>query len=118
MGREDHASINETFRLLSHPRQRFVLQYFKQYTNPIGLDDLAARVARWEQDVTEPSAEEIGRVRTTLHETYLPNLVAAGVISYDQEHNIRYDSAAIAASMENACSVIEFVWHPETKAEE
>ncbi|GAB7020416.1 DUF7344 domain-containing protein [Halostagnicola bangensis] len=114
MGREDHASIDDTFSLIAHPRQRLVLQYFKQHTNPVALDELAARVARWEQAATDPSDEEISRVRTTLQETHLPNLMAAGLIDYDSDdHTIRHDRAAIAASMETANSVMEFLWHPE-----
>ena len=110
MGHEDHASIDETFRLLSQPRQRFVLQYFKQHTNPIALSDLAARVARWEQDATEPSSDEVSCVCTSLDETYLPELMEIGLIDYDHaDHMIRHDRAAIAASIENASSVMGFL---------
>lgn len=119
MGREDHASIDGTFSLLSHPRQRLVLQYFKQHANPIALADLAARVARWEQDATEPSTDVVSRVRTSLHETHLPKLVEAGVIDYDDDgQTIEYDRAAIAASIENAGSVMEFLWRPAKTAED
>lgn len=118
MGREDHASIDETFTLVGNRRQRLVIQYFKQHANPVALADLAARVARWERDATEPSADEVNRVCASLHETHLPKLVELGLIDYDLDaQTIRYDPAAIAASVENAGSVMDFLWRTE-EAEE
>jgi len=49
MDPEKHPSISESFELLSSNRRRLVFQYLKQHPNPIALDALAARVARWEQ---------------------------------------------------------------------
>lgn len=116
MGREDHASIDETFELLSDPFQRLVLQYFKHHVNPVGFTDLAARVARWQRVGTEPSDAEVARVQTVLHETHLPKLVELGLIEYDADgRTIEYDKAAIAASIENAGSVMDFV-RPTTNA--
>ncbi|WP_435156477.1 DUF7344 domain-containing protein [Haladaptatus sp. DFWS20] len=119
MERDDHPSVDEIFEVLTHPRRRLLLQYFKHNSNPIDLDDLATRVARWEQDpAAVPSEIEIDHVRTALHKTHLPQIDAVGLIDYDLDsHAIHYDQSRIRAAMENVVNVIEFLYtqQPDSK---
>lgn len=115
MEHASHASIDETFALLSHDRRRLVLQYFKQYANPIELDTLAGRVARWEQDLgTEPLDQEVERVEQSLHETHLPKFGKTVLVKYDSDsREVRYDGEAIGASLANANNVMDFLWRAD-----
>lgn len=115
MERDDHPSVDEIFEVLTHPRRRLLLQYFKHNSNPIDLDDLATRVARWEQQPAAVPAEiEIGQVFTALHKTHLPQIDAIGLIDYNPaNHTIHYDRMKITAAMENAINTIEFLYTVE-----
>ena len=120
MDPEEHPSVSESFELLSSDRRRLVFQYFKQHPNPIVLDNLAARVARWEQAAAvEPSAAEIEAVRESLRTTHLRKLSETGLISYDDDDRgeITSDTATIVASLENARNAMEFLWHAEPDEE-
>ena len=119
MDPEEHPSVSESFELLSSNRRRLVFQYFKQHPNPIALDALAARVARWEQAAAvEPSAAEIEAVRKSLRTTHLRKLAETGLISYDDgREEITSHTVTIVASMENARNAMEFLWHAEPDGE-
>lgn len=108
---DDHASINETFALISHPRRRLVLQYFNQHSNPIAVGDLAARVARWEHPGEEPPAHEVEQVQETLTTTHLPNFAKTVLATHDTDRDeVTYDGDAIAASLVNVHDIIGFLW--------
>ncbi|WP_435159802.1 DUF7344 domain-containing protein [Haladaptatus sp. DFWS20] len=115
MERDDHPSVDEIFAVLTYPRRRLLLQYFKHNPNPIDLDDLAARVARWEQQPAAVPAEiEIDQVSTALHKTHLPQIDAIGLINYDPDsQTIHYNQRKITAMMENAINTIEFLYTVE-----
>jgi|GEM_PF-865183 DNA-binding transcriptional ArsR family regulator len=119
MDPEKHPSISESFELLSSNRRRLVFQYLKQHPNPIALDALAARVARWEQaPAVEPPAAEIESVRESLRTTHLRKLSETGLISYDDgREEITSHTATIVASLENARNVMEFLWQAEPDGE-
>ena len=114
-----HVSVDNIFSVLSHNRRRLALQYFRQYHNPIDLDDLARRIARWEQpSTTVPAEVEVEQVRTALHETHLPELEGMGFIEYQREsRSITTDEAKVTAAMENAVNVIEFLYDGSESAE-
>ncbi|MWG34207.1 DUF7344 domain-containing protein [Halomarina oriensis] len=112
MESDEHVSVDDIFEGLSHNRRRLALQYFKQYENPIELDDLAERIARWEQTPTAVPAEvEVEAVRTALHRTHLPKLDELGFIEYQSEREaILTNNARITAAMENAIIVVGFLY--------
>ena len=109
---DSHVTMDEIFSALGHNRRRLALQYFKQYHNPIDLDDLAERIARWEQTPTAAPAEvKVEQVRTALHKTHLPTLDELGFIEYQHEsQTITTDETKITAAMENAENVIAFLY--------
>ena len=118
--RDGHVSVDGIFELLSHNRRRLALQYFRQYDNPIDLDDLARRIARWEQPAaTVPLEVEVDTVRTALHETHLPMFVEMGLVDYgvDDGTVVQSDESVVAA-MENGIDVIEFLYDGSRGAEE
>ena len=115
MASEEHASVEETFSLVSHPRRRLVVQYFKQNPNPIVVSDLADRVARWEQDqARKPPSCDVETVQRTLVESHLPKMEEClWLTSTDECTEVVYDGHAIAVSLRNASDVIGFLWHPD-----
>ncbi len=117
---DGHVSVDDIFGVLSHNRRRLALQYFKQFENPIPLDDLAERVARWEQTPAAVPAEvEVDAVRTALHKTHLPKLDELGFIEYDSEREvILTNEQKITAAMENAIDVIGFLYDGEATGED
>lgn len=120
MKTDDRVSVDELFALLSESRQRLVLQYFKQHANPIDLDALAARVARWEENNGEqPSSEAVADVRSALHQTHLPLLVALELADYDRaQQTVTYDSAAITAIIHTVRDVLSFLWDADERPAE
>ena len=109
---DEHATTDDIFDLLSHNRRRLALQYFKQNGNPVDVETLARRVARWEQpSATVPADVEVEQVRTALERTHLPKLEEAGLIERRPDDGVvTTEHEAIAAAMENAITVIEFLF--------
>lgn len=114
-----HATVDDVFDLLSDNRRRLALQYFKQNGETVEIDSLARRVARWEQSsATVPADIEVEQVRTALVRTHLPKFEDVGLIEYHPEEGIvRTESEAIGAAMENAISVIEFLFDESVAAD-
>jgi DNA-binding transcriptional ArsR family regulator len=73
--------------MLSNQRRRHVLYYVNRESEPVSLRDLAERIAAWENDVavSELDYKQRKRVYTSLHQTHLPKLDDAGIISYDRD---------------------------------
>ncbi|MWG32917.1 DUF7344 domain-containing protein [Halomarina oriensis] len=109
---DGHFSVDRIFGVLSHDRRRLALQYFKQNGTPVAVDDLARRIARWEQtSAAVPSDVEVKQVRTALEKTHLPEFEAVGFVTYDSETElVSYDDVAIEGAMENAINVIGFLF--------
>ncbi|MFC6838408.1 DUF7344 domain-containing protein [Halomarina ordinaria] len=118
MERDGHVSVDDIFQLLSHNRRRLALQYFKQYHNPIALDDLAFRIARWEQPpAATPARVEVDQTRTALQKTHLPMFSEMGFIEYQTvNQTIRCNDATISAAMESAINVIGFLFDERNAA--
>lgn len=70
------------FSVLSNARRRDVLRLLDAYDEPVGISDLAERIAAWENDTTPESItyKQRKRVYTSLHQTHLPALEDAGLI--------------------------------------
>ena len=77
----------ELLRLLANPRRRFLLHCLNQTTHPFELQILARKTAAWEADMSPEtvSADHIERVRTSLYHKHIPKLVAAGLLSFDEQ---------------------------------
>jgi DNA-binding transcriptional ArsR family regulator len=75
------------FEILSNPRRRFTIYYLRQHGEPVDLQELAAQVAAWENevDVEELTKQERKRVYVSLYQTHVPKLADAGIIDYDQD---------------------------------
>lgn len=115
----NHATVDDVFDLLSHNRRRLALQYFRQNGNPVDVEALARRVARWEQpSATVPADVEVEQVRTALERTHLPMFEDVGFVELHLEEGIvTTESAAIVAAMENAINVIEFLFDEPAAAD-
>lgn len=83
----DGSGLSETFDLLTHPFRRYMLYYLEKESGAIPIDTLAARIAKWNGDLSgtnQPTREEI---TTALYHIHLPKLASAGVISFGSNRN-------------------------------
>lgn len=78
-------SKDELFKVLGNRRRRHVLHYLEWRDRPVRLDELAERIAAWENDTTEEAigSDERKRVYTALQQFHLPKLEDAGLVRYD-----------------------------------
>jgi len=78
----------EIFELLSNDRRRYVLRYFRRTDQAVDLSSLVRQVAAWEQEVSaeEVTRDERKRVYTSLRQTHLPKMEAAGFVTFDAEN--------------------------------
>jgi hypothetical protein len=74
---------DELRALLANPRRRFVLRSLLSQRT-VGLDRLAARLARWENDTEEPTDAEHDRAYTALASVHVPRLAEAGIVAFDR----------------------------------
>ncbi|MCU4754270.1 hypothetical protein OB919_20185 [Halobacteria archaeon AArc-curdl1] len=82
---ETEVSKDDLFKVLGNRRRRHVLHYLEWRDRPVGLDELAERIAAWENDTTEEAigSTERKRVYTALQQFHLPKLEEAHLIAYD-----------------------------------
>ncbi|MFB6182912.1 MAG: hypothetical protein ABEI96_00010 [Haloarculaceae archaeon] len=83
-------SKGEVFELLRNRRRRFVLHYLKRFRGPVSVRDLATQIAAWEsgQPVDDVTRDQRRRVYTTLQQTHLDKMDAAGIIEYDADEKV------------------------------
>jgi hypothetical protein len=74
---------DELHALLSNGRRRFVLRSLLDQPT-LGLDRLAKRLARWENDTDEPTDAQRTRAYTALASIHLPRLVEARIVTFDR----------------------------------
>lgn len=76
----DHA-----FEALAHPRRRYLLYTLDEATEWT-LQELAEKVAAWENDVPESTLydDEVERVYVSLYHNHVPKLVADGIVVFDE----------------------------------
>ncbi|MGM0591481.1 MAG: DUF7344 domain-containing protein [Halobacteriota archaeon] len=84
---ETPLSQDTIFSILSNERRRLVIHYLKRHRESVRLRDLSTQVAAWENgvDVAELTYKQRKRVYTSLHQTHLPKLYAAGIVDYDRD---------------------------------
>lgn len=76
---------DELFKVLSHPRRRFTLQYLQIVETPLPVDELTTELGLWEDQrtgVDESRGERLATKISLIH-NHLPRMADAGVISYD-----------------------------------
>lgn len=85
----DEASLTPSvvFGILADKRERFILHLLEARGGTISVEELATRIAAWEQDTTREllTNEMEERVRQTLHHADLPKLASYDLITYDPE---------------------------------
>lgn len=84
---------DRVFEALSHRRRRYVFYHVRNHERT-DVDDLAARVAAWEQNtsIEHVSSRTIERVQRELVHAHLPKLADYGLIEYDQRSGaVSYD---------------------------
>lgn len=84
----EHRSEHEVYNALKNLRRRYALYYLKQCEASVPLGQLAEQIAAWENNTTveNVTAEQRKSVYSALHQTHIPKLVDAGVISYDRNN--------------------------------
>jgi hypothetical protein len=75
-------SRDVVFATLSNARRRHVIHYLKRFGGPVTIRQLAEQIAAWENETakSEVTYKQRKRVYTSLHQTHLPKLAAAGII--------------------------------------
>jgi len=83
-------SRDEGYALLANRRRRYVIDDLHDRDEPVGLGLLAERVAAWEHDVPLAAVDSGQRksVYTSLLQTHLPKLEAAGIVTYDADRKV------------------------------
>jgi len=84
---ETAASLDALLSAVAHERRRAVLNVLNGADEEtIAFDTLTERVAELDSDGDEESDDgHRQRVRTTLHHSHLPKLVACGLVAYDTD---------------------------------
>lgn len=84
------ASLSRIFELLSEERRRYALYYLEQRDEPVTVDELAERIAEWEDDPTghELPEDEYRGVEIELEHKHLPKASAAEFVEYDPDEEI------------------------------
>jgi len=79
------ASLSRIFDLLSEERRRYALYHLEQREEPVPVDELAERIAEWEDDPDsfELPSNEYRNVEIELEHKHLPKASDAEFVEYD-----------------------------------
>lgn len=96
--------LDHVFEALAHPRRRYLL-YALQEDAERSLQDLAAMVAAWEQDVPLEAVtdDEAESVYVTLYHNHVPKLVEDGIVDFVEAT----ETIRPAGNAEQVLSVLE-----------
>ncbi|WP_435346392.1 DUF7344 domain-containing protein [Haloarchaeobius sp. HRN-SO-5] len=83
----EELSQDVVFDILSNSRRRFILSHLQQQDEPVGLMELANRIAAWENDTTvdQLTDKQSKRVYVSVYQTHVPKLESTGLIDYDPD---------------------------------
>ncbi|WP_247728757.1 DUF7344 domain-containing protein [Halovivax limisalsi] len=86
----DPPSKDEIYKVLGNRRRRYVIHYLEWRGRPVSLDELAERIAAWENDgsIESIGAAERKRVYTALQQFHLPKLAEASLVAYDERAGV------------------------------
>ena len=90
-------SASDRHELLLADRRRVALVILAERTDPFGIDELAAAVARRETELEADGDEmpSVERIAITLHHNHLPRIADANLVDYDPE-NQRIDPSGFS----------------------
>lgn len=82
---DESLAARDAFDILSNDRRRFALHYLMREEEAPSLNELSRYVAAWENDVPPEAvtAKQRRRVHVALHQTHLPRMDDAGIVTYD-----------------------------------
>lgn len=82
---KSHLETNDMFKALTHERRRYLL-YTLFEDDVWSLEDLARKLAAWENDVPEDAIDqaEIDGVYASLYHAHVPKLVEFGILEFDR----------------------------------
>lgn len=100
-------SKDKLFKVLGNRRRRCVLHYLAWCDRPVTLDELADRIASWENatSVDSVGSKERKRVYTALQQFHLPKLAEASLIEYDERAGV-IERTAIADDLEGYLDLV------------
>lgn len=86
------------FKLLAHPQRRFVLDYLLDAGTAVLVSELVEQVAAWKADcpVDRLSDDDRKQAAIPLQHTHLIKLADAGIIHYDEDHQLVEVTSAVA----------------------
>ncbi|MCU4718623.1 DUF7344 domain-containing protein [Halapricum hydrolyticum] len=86
----DILSPDQAFDILSNQRRRYALHYLSEHPEGEKLQELARRLAAWENEISveKVSKKQQKRVYVSLYQTHIPKLEAEGVVDYDSESGL------------------------------
>lgn len=110
-------SPSELFGLLADRRERYVLYYLIENDGTGTIEEIAPRLAAWENDTTvELATEEMQeRVRATLHHADVPKLADYGLVEYD-ERSGDVAAAELTEEIEPFLELAERIEHGDFEA--
>lgn len=84
------ASLSRIFDLLSEERRRYALYYLEQREEPVPVDELAERIAEWEDDpaALDLPENEYRGVEIELEHKHLPKASDAEFVEYNPEEEV------------------------------
>lgn len=84
------ASLSRIFELLSEERRRYALYYLEQHEEPVPVDELAERIAEWEDDpaALDLPEDEHRNVEIELEHKHLPKASDAEFVEYDPDAEV------------------------------
>lgn len=74
--------------ILRNDRRRHVLKYLQERGHEVGLRQLAERLAELETGESPPPSNIRNSVYVSLHQTHLPKLDDAGIVTYDRDRKL------------------------------
>lgn len=79
----------EAFDILSNDRRRHALHYLLSHDGGTEIGELSEQIAAWEngEDVEQVTADQRRRVYVSLHQTHLPRMDDAGILSYENSRD-------------------------------
>lgn len=78
------------FDVLGSSYRRFVLSHLSDEPKPVPIDELAYRLAAWEDDTTvaDVSSETADDIEILLYHVHLPKMAELGLVAYDSEAGV------------------------------
>lgn len=95
---ETEIPTDVVFKLLAHPQRRFVIHYLLRAGTAVPVSELVEQVAAWKANcpIDCLSDEDHKQAAIPLQHNHLSKLADAGVIQYDEDHQLVEVTSAAA----------------------